>query len=717
MTATPRHVYRHQALERLFNPRSIAIYGISPNPKSFGARTAALLGDYDGRLLRVNPKYESIGDAPCYASIAALPEVPDCVLIAAPQEAVEQAVLECADRGVGGVVIYASNYAETGIPEQVARQERLTAIARETGLKIIGPNCIGFINFSRRALASFAAADMKLEVPRGPAVALVSQSGGVGFALGQSVQRGMVMSHVITTGNACDVNIADLIAYLADDPACSAIACLFEGMAEPSQLLEAGEIAWAADKPVIVSKLAFGEQGAAAALSHTGLLAGSATAYKAAFDRNGIIMLESLAGLLETASFFAKAPRRPSAHGVAVIGASGGSMVAATDMAERYGVPLPQPRPALHAFLSSQVPSFASVRNPCDVTAAVAGDPDRFLACIEAMLSDEAYGTVVLPQAGLSARTAERRRRFSELAQRLGKPVCLPFIGGWVGGPGSTEAEQDQGFGWFYSLDRCFATLAAWHARDDRRRQWEKDGPRKLIRVSPADAASRSAQMMAASGHGTLTEREAKAVLAAYGVPVVGEQLVQSADAAVSAAQELGFPVVLKVESPDLPHKTEAGVIRLSLKNEDEVKAAYAVVMGNAGRVSPKPRINGVLVQPMLSAGTEIMIGAKIDPLFGPLIVVGLGGIMVELLKDTVVELAPINHGEARAMLDRLKGRAALAGFRGSEPVDLDKLSDIIVRLSEFAADQKARITELDVNPLICAGGRITAVDALIVKK
>ena len=717
MTVSHRSVYRHRDLDRLFNPRSIAIYGISPNPKSFGARTAALLGDYDGRLLLVNPKYERIGAAMCHASIAALPEVPDCVLIAAPQDAVEKAVLDCADRGVGGVVIYASNYAETALPGQVARQDRLTAIARESGLKILGPNCIGFINFSRRALASFAAADIKLEVPRSPGVALVSQSGGVGFALVQSVQRGMVMSHVITTGNACDVNIADLIAYLAEDPACSAIACLFEGMADPSQLLEAGEVAWAANKPVIVSKLAFGEQGAAAALSHTGLLAGSAAAYKAAFERNGIVMLESLDGLLETASFFAKAPRRPSAHGVAVIGASGGAMVAATDMAELHGVALPQPRPALHAFLTSQVPSFASVRNPCDVTAAVAGDPDRFLACIEAMLADDAYGTVVLPQAGLSARTAERRRRFSELAQHLGKPVCLPFIGGWVGGPGSAEAEMDQGFGWFYSLDRCFATLAAWHARDDRRRQWERDGPRTLARVSPADAAGKAAALIAASGNSTLTEREAKAVLAVYGVPVVGEQRVQSADEAACAAQALGFPVVLKVESPDLPHKTDAGVIRLNLKTADEVRAAYDAVMASAMRASPQPRINGVLVQPMLPAGSEIMVGAKIDPLFGPLIVAGLGGIMVELLKDTVVELAPINHREARAMLDRLKGRAALTGFRGAEPVDLDKLSDIIVRLSEFADDQKTRITELDVNPLICAGSRITAVDALILRK
>ena len=230
-------------------------------------------------------------------------------------------------------------------------------------------------------------------------------------------------------------------------------------------------------------------------------------------------------------------------------------------------------------------------------------------------------------------------------------------------------------------------------------------------------ASSTAAKLIDAARNKTLTEREAKEVLAAYGVPVVGEKLVQSADEAAAAAKALGFPVALKVESPDLPHKTEAGVIRLGMKNEAEVKAAYEAVMANANKVTPPPRLNGVLVQPMISAGAEIMVGARIDPLFGPLVIAGLGGILVELLKDTSVELGLITQAEARAMLDRLKGRAMLTGFRGSEPVDLDKLADIIVRLAEFTVDQKDRIAELDVNPLICSGRRITAVDALIVKR
>ena len=333
------------------------------------------------------------------------------------------------------------------------------------------------------------------------------------------------------------------------------------------------------------------------------------------------------------------------------------------------------------------------------------------------MLADDKYSAIVVPQLSVKVTTRGRLQSIAGIGTKLDKPICLPFLGGWVGGPGNEFAEMERGLQWFFSMDSCFATLQLWHQRDDRRREREKLGPRKLERVSPAGAKSVAAKLIAAARNKALTEREAKEVLAAYGVPVVGEKLVQSADEAVTAAQSLGLPVAIKVESPDLPHKTEAGVIRLNLKTADEVKAAYDAVMTNANKVSPKPRLNGVLVQPMVPAGTEVMVGARIDPLFGPLIVAGLGGILVELMKDTSLDLAPITRREAKAMLTRLKGKSALTGFRGSEPVDLDKLAEIIVRLSEFADDQKDIIAELDVNPLICSGGHIMAVDALIVKK
>ena len=287
---------------------------------------------------------------------------------------------------------------------------------------------------------------------------------------------------------------------------------------------------------------------------------------------------------------------------------------------------------------------------------------------------------------------------------------CVVWQTEWQEGPGVVDANQSERVALFRSMNACFAALAAWNWRADKR----SAGPQVLPPSDPAVRAE-AARLIAASGKQTLTEREAKDVLALYGVPVVGETLVDSADAAAAAATKLGLPVVLKVESPDLPHKTEAGVIRLNLRTVEEVRAGYEAVMANAAKVSPPPRINGVLVQPMVPQGVEIVVGVRNDPLFGPLIVVGLGGILVEVLKDTALSPAPVTPSEAVGMLRGLKGVKLLEGFRGMEAVNIDKLADVISRVSRFAADHRDSVAELDVNPLICAGNRITAVDALIV--
>ena len=713
---THRKVYRHSELTRLFNPQSVAVYGASPNPASIGARTIANLARFQGKIFRINPRYDKIGDAPCYPTVAALPEKPDCVVLAMPRDGIEAALLDCAHNGAGGAVIFASGYTETGMAERVAEQSRITAIARETGIKVVGPNCLGFANFISTASVSFASGEMRLDKPRGPGIGIASQSGALGFALGQAERRGMNISHVLTFGNGADVHIADEIAYLAGDPGCAVIACLFEGMAHPLQMLEAGELAWQAGKPVIICKLGTGKAAATAALSHTGSLAGSTEAYFTMFERAGFVVVPSIEHMLETAAFFAKTGR-PKAKGVAVIGASGGALIASTDAAETHGVPMPQPPEETLQRLRPFVPEFGALRNPCDLTAMMTKETAIAGNAVEAMLTGDTYGALVFPHSSLSQGNIARLPGISAAGQKLGKPVCLPYCGGWLGGPSLLEAERDPQVQCFQSIDRCFATLAAWHKRDERIVAEEKRGPRKLARVSPASAAHDAAKLIAAAQNTTLTEREAKQVLAVYGVPVVGEQLVQSAAEAVSAAERWGFPVVLKAESPDLPHKTEAGVIRLNLNTADAVKVAYDQIIININNNLKKPRLMGVLVQPMVPAGVEIMVGARIDAQFGPLIVAGLGGIFVELLKDTALELAPITPYEAHAMLHKLKGRALLEGFRGSEVVNVDVLADVIVRLSEFADDQKDLISELDVNPLICAGNRVVAVDALIVRR
>jgi acyl-CoA synthetase (NDP forming) len=709
MPLPPRPVYRHAELARLFNPRTVAVVGATPNVKAVATRTVNNLAPFEGRVFRVNPRYERIGDAPCYPSLAAAPEKVDCAVFCVPRDGIEAALLDGARAGIGGAVVFASGYTETGLTERAAEQARLTAIAREAGIKLIGPNCLGFLNFASLGLVAFASGEMLLQKPRGPGVGIASQSGALGFALGQAQRRGVNVSHILTFGNGADVHIADLIAYLAGDPNCATIACLFEGMPEPMQLLEAGELARQAGKPVVICKIGVGREAATAALSHTGSLAGSTEAYAALFERAGFVVVHEIEKLMETTAFFAKVGR-PSAYGVGVMGGSGGGLIAATDAAEKHGVPMPQPDDATKARLQPFLPDFGALRNPCDLTAMLTRDDAIFGNAVEAMLSDARYGAMVLPHTSLSAGSIARSRGIAATGQRLGKPVCISYSGGWLGGPSVTENEQNPHLQTFQSIDSCMTALAAWHKRDQRLAR----PPRSCPRVAPLDARDQARQLIAASPNATLTEREAKAVLALYGVPVVSERLVRTAAEAQQAAIALGLPVALKVESPDIPHKTEAGVLRLNLKTAADVATAFDGVVANARKVTAN--ITGVLVQPMAPTGVEIMAGARIDPLFGPLLVTGLGGIHVELLKDTALDLAPITPDEALAMLGKLRGARLLDGFRGAASVNRDALAGVLVRLSEFAADHRDLITELDVNPLICAGDKVVAVDALIVK-
>jgi len=701
-------VYRHAELRRLLHPQSVAVIGASARAGSFGERVLQNQQNYVGRTYPVNPRYQKIGDLTCYPSLAALPEVPDCAVITAARDAVEAIVLDCAKAGVGGVIIFASGYSEMGREDRIADQQRLAAIARETGLRVVGPNCVGVANAVLDTRLTFMTIT-PIPRPSSHAVGIISQSGALGMALAQAVVRGASISHVLTSGNSCDVDIADYVSYLADDPACSAIACVFEGMASPERLLHAAEYAWRQDKPLVVYKMATGNEGAAAAMSHTGSLAGSHASYRAVFQRAGAVLVEGYEALMETASFFAKAPP-PKAKGVAVVAASGGAAIMAADRAEQFGVPLPQPGPALHDLLVSRIPDFGAARNPCDVTGQILNDPESLNVCAGGFLADPNYAALIVPMTYGSMQSAARIPVYERLAGEAGKIACVAWQTEWLEGPGVKEAEACGNVALFRSMSALFAALKAWTWRADKRAA-------ETAALMPTPTATRDAAraQIGAAGGRTLTEREAKSVLALYDVPVVGERLAGSAEEAVNAAAALGYPVVLKVESPDLPHKTEAGVIRLNVRDADEVRAAYDAVMANAALVSPPPRINGVLVQPMVPQGVELVIGARVDPLFGPMVVVGLGGILVEVLQDTALAPAPVTPADALEMLRSLKGVKLLQGFRGMPAVDMQRLAEVISNVSRFAADQREVLSELDVNPLICAGDRITAVDALIV--
>ncbi len=707
---TRRRLYSRDELSRLIAPKSVAVVGASERPNAFGARTVANMKAFDGRLYQINAKHAQLAGRPCYPNLAALPETPDCVVIATPRESVEPIARECAEQGVGAILVFAAGFAETGKPEHAALQQRLVALARDADMRLVGPNTIGLVNYAVGAGLTFSA--MPERRPLKPhAIGIVSQSGSLGFSLSQSVERGVSVSHVLTAGNSCDVDVADQVAYLAQDPDCRAIACLFEGMADPLRMFEAAELAFKADKPLIVYKIATGAEGARAAMSHTGSLAGSQAAYAAGFARAGAILVDKLEAMVEAAAFFAKAGA-PKAQGAVVIATSGGATIIAADKAELHGVALPQPGPEAAAVLAREVPEYGSTRNPCDVTAQVISSGAALAACATALLADPLYGVMVTSHAYAYESATSRLPVFSRAAADNGKIVCNVWAPEWLGGPGAFETESDPHLALFHSMDRCFAAIAAWNRRA------ALCGRERSVERRISDPAARSgmlARLAAASG-ASLTEREAKQVMALYGVPVVADELVSSAAAAAKAAAKAGFPVVLKGESPDIPHKTEAGLVKLGLSSAADVERAYDEILQAVAAPSPRPDFRGVVVQPMVPKGVEVMVGARYDRQFGPLVIVGLGGVLVEVLRDTALALAPVGHADAESLLRGLKGGALLDGFRGAPAVDIARLADIVCRFSELAADAGDAVAEMEINPLICAGDRIVAVDALIVR-
>jgi acyl-CoA synthetase (NDP forming) len=704
-----RNAYTRAQLARLIAPQSVAIVGISPRANSFGMRTLENLTYYRGAVYLVNAKYDRIAGRPCYPSLAALPSKPDCVVLVLPREAVEPVLKEAAAAGAGSVIVYASGYGEMAREDAAREQERLATIAREAAMPMLGPNCMGIVNHVQRCGLTFIPEYSRANARSG-SIAIVSQSGALGYSLAQAWERGQGIGWFFSAGNSADIDVADLVAAFAEEEACRAIALVFEGVQSAARMLEAGERARRAGKPVVVLKLGTSDDGAAAARSHTGSLAGSAVAWRALFERAGFIQVDDYEALLEQAKFFASAGA-PRARGVAVVSGSGGAGVLAADQAARHGVAMPQPQEATVAVLREIVPEFGAARNPCDPTGQVLSVPESLGKCCRALLADPQYGALVLSMTAATNEIFESRKKLlNELVAEQPKPVALVWLSEWLEGPGIQGYESLEKIALFRSTGRCFAAIAAWHAHHDAARSTGA-----AARLAPAGARETARALLAAAGD-TLTEREAKRALAAYGVPVVEEKLACTADEALAAARLLGYPVAIKAESLAIPHKTEAGVVRLSIADDAALRKAYDEVMAAGLRAARAEEIRGVLVQPMAS-GVEIIVGARVDPVVGVVIVVGSGGVLVELMKDSVAALAPVSAIEARAMLERLKGYKLLEGFRGAPAANVAALADTVARVSEFAADFAGEIEELDVNPVLCSPQRVLAVDALVTKK
>ncbi len=702
-SAVDRPIYTRAQLERLIAPRSIAIVGASPRAGSFGLRTLENLAHFRGPIWPVNPKYQKIGEHACYASLAALPGKPDLVALVVPREGVEVALREAAAAGAGGVVVYASGYGEMGRDEESAAEQRLVGIARAARMPMLGPNCMGLVNHELGAGVSFIPEYSKMPRTLGP-IAFVSQSGALGYCLAQACERGLGFRYFFSVGNSSDVDVADLIGAMAEDTGVRAIACLFEGVPSAQRLLEAGEKARRAGKPVIVYKLGASEDGAAAARSHTGSLAGSGAAFRALFDRAGFVAVDDYEALVEYAKFFAAAGKPASgtaARGVAVVSGSGGAGIIAADMAARHGVPMPQPMEKTTAALRSVVPEFGAARNPCDPTGQVLSVPESYGKCCRALLEDPQYGVLLCVMSVAAHETGSARAStIAALAREQPKPVSVVWVSEWLQGPGSEAYEADDKVGLFRSLDRCYAAIAAWQ-------RWHEERPAAEPRLSTRVSFDLDFQRKK-----IFTEREAKAILSRYGVRCVPERRAKNAEEAVSAAQELGYPVVLKADG-DIEHKTESGAVRLDLRDAGALRAACAAMTVACAKLRAPDE--GFLVQPMLTGGVELVVGVKRDPQVGPVLLVGMGGVLVEIMRDTALALAPVGKAEARRMLESLKGFKLLQGYRSSPTVDLDAVCEAIARISEFAADHADQVEEIDVNPLLARPDGAVALDALIV--
>ncbi|MDR3484864.1 MAG: acetate--CoA ligase family protein [Bradyrhizobium sp.] len=712
MTHSTRSLYSAADLTRLINPGVVAVVGASETRGSFGERTLSNMSAFSGKVFAINPKYQTLLGRPCVPSLADMPESPDCVVLCVARPMVEGMIEGAAAVKAGGVIVYASGFAETAKPDRIEAQQRVVELAHRTGVRVVGPNSVGLANTRSGAGLNFMPDYAGMGHKRGP-IGIVSQSGALGYTVLQGMERGIGFSHYLAAGNSCDVDVCDFISYLAEDDDTKAIVCLLEGVKSGGRFLTAARKARDAGKALIVYKTGNSETSSKAAMSHTGTMVGSAVAYQTAIADTGAIAIDDLEAVLETASFFAKTKAPSNGRGVGILSTSGGAAVICADKAEQHGVLLPALEARTASALKQVVPDFGSVANPSDLTAEVLKTSETFGFCLDAFLNDSGFSALVMPMIfAHSSSSGARAPTIVEAAARTDRPLAVVWMNEWYQGPGSELLDADPKVCMFRSADRCFATLRAWLDWHEYRGRQADAERRSAVSAKPAARAILSDAKRRGT---TLSETESKRVLGCYGIATPQEILARDPEEAASASRRIGGPVAIKIVSPDILHKTEAGGVRLGLSTPEDVRKAAEDIQASALRYAPQARIDGISVQQMVPPGVEIVLGVKNDRQFGPLIAAGLGGIMVELLGDTAVRLAPVNDQTARAMLASLKGRALLTGFRGKPGVDIDGLVDTICRLSELAHDLRDVVDQIDINPVIAGAGGVMAADALIV--
>jgi acetyltransferase len=667
---------------------------------------ALLRNGYGGHIYPVNPRYPTYEGLRCYRSISEIEGDIDVAVIGIPARGVVDVVEECARKNVSFVVVPSGGFRESG-PEGAARQDRMVAIARRGGMRIVGPNCLGVVNIHSRVYAGFGSITRPPALENG-SVSLVTQSGGFGYSIALAcAQAGIGFRNIIATGNEADIDTVEFLQALIDDDGTSAIVAYIEGLKNGRALLEVGQRALALGKPLLVWKGGITDEGARAASTHTANLTGSYDFYRAMFRQAGIVEIREIHEAADFLKAFA-AQKLPQGRRVAVMGGSGGSAIVFADAAEQSGLEFATFSQATKQRLLNVVPDIGAVHNPVDFTAGyiAGGNAAKFAEAVRAVLDDPNVDAVCLNLATTSAQaclTAAEVLR--EVVTNTGKPLLL-FLA--TAAPEAMAMIDDARIPVLPSpvrVARSIAMLASYReARERHARSATRAAARRVAAVSPLIQ------------HGvTLSESEAKSVLRQAGIPVTRDILVRCIDDV--PFETLTPPLVVKIASPDIPHKTEVDGVKLDIYTRDELARAIDEVLLNARGRAPDARMDGVIVSEMVTGGFELLAGAVNDLVFGPVVVVGAGGMYAEVFEDTTCRLAPFDERTAGEMIDELQCGRILAGARGKPKLDTAAVARALAALSRFAWEQRENIAEIDINPLFALPAGVVAADALIVGK
>lgn len=694
-------------LEAIFAPRSIAVVGASPDPSKLGHRILKNILDagYPGRVFPIHPNAPHILNLPAYPSVEQTPEPVDLAVIVVPATVVPEVAEACGRAGVKGLVVISAGFKEVG-PEGRALEMRLLEIVQRYGMRMIGPNCLGVIDTTTRLNASFAALH-----PHPGQIAFMSQSGALCTAiLDWSKAQGIGFSRFVSLGNKADVDEVTLLeAWGCDKTNNRVILAYLEGIGNGDDFVAVARQV-TKQTPVIAIKSGATQAGARAASSHTGALAGAEHAYEAAFDQSGVLRARSMQELFDFALAFAYQPLIPG-NRLAIVTNAGGPGIIATDAAERIGLSIAELTPATTEALRAALPLTASVYNPIDII----GDAraDRYRVALRAALDDPNVDAVLVlftPQA--VSKPEEIAQTIVELAAGSAKPVVTSFMGAATIGE-ALRMLNDHGIPNYAFPERAVAALGAMVAQ----RRWVERPPGEYVRFDmDAERVRALFARVRSEGRVELGELEAREVIEACGMRLPRSFLAQSPEEAAEIAARLGFPVVMKISSPDILHKSDIGGVKLGISDPAAARDAYELIEYRARKYSREARIWGVLVQEQVRKGREVLVGVSRDPQFGPLIAFGLGGIYVEALKDVAFRLAPVSRQEAAEQVRSIRAFPLLRGVRGEPPADVAAAEEIILRVSQLVTDFP-EIVEMDINPLVVynRGEGATVLDARII--